>query len=459
MHQELPWQDPLDVFCRVSHLPNIVFFDSARTHDDIGRYSFIAVDPFRTIYGKNGVFHCDDKKYEGNPFDLLNQVLLEFQSVDHPNLPPFQGGVAGLFSYELNQSLEKLPRAARDDMQFPDLAVGLYDVVIAFEHLQKKLWIVSNGFPEKNVISRERRAKKRLMWLESLLQQEYLSKPIATITSNQSFLQQHFSRESYENAVRYVKEKILDGDIFQANISRRFSAPLPDGLSKIDLYRRLRQLNPASFAAYFQLGDTTIASASPERFISMRDHHIETRPIKGTRPRGVTPEEDKMLIDELKNSAKDQAENIMIVDLMRNDLSRVAENYSVNVPALCQLESYATVHHLVSIVTATCRDNLTTMDVLRATFPGGSVTGAPKIRAMEIIAEVEPVCRGPYCGSLGYLGFNGAMDTSILIRTFAIKNNIVTFQAGGAVVADSDPRAEFDETTAKASALYKTLFG
>lgn len=458
MHKEISWKDPSVVFAAVASLPGAIFFDSANEKDPMSRYSFIGVDPFAIISGKDGRYFYQDEIYH-HPFDLLQKILHEFVCEDKPNLPPFQGGMAGLLSYELNQTLEKLPQAVCDDLQFPDVAMGLYDLVIAFDYLQKKIWIFSTGHPEKNATQRLRRAKKRLNWLTSLFQSANETPTISTVFADSKNLQQHFTQSTYEAAIRNVKEKIFAGDIFQANISRRFSLTLPENLLPIELYWRLRQLNPAPFAAYFHCGETVIASASPERFITMREGNIETRPIKGTLPRGETPEADKRLANQLLNSAKDRAENIMIVDLMRNDLSRIAKNHTVKVSRLCQLESYPTVHHLVSVVQAKCRDSLTAIDVLRATFPGGSVTGAPKIRAMEIIAEVEPVHRGPYCGSLMYLGFNGAMDSSILIRTYAIKKNTVTFHAGGAIVADSDPAAEYDETTVKASALLRALVG
>jgi len=457
MHKEIPWQDPANIFACLADIDGLIFFDGASEASSINNYSFIALDPFATVIGKNDVFYYQNNKYKKNPFDLLQELLLEFPLVDELDLPPFQGGIAGLFGYELSRYLEKLPAANLDDMQFPDLAVGLYDLVIGFDQIKKRAWIFSSGYPQKNILLREQRALKRIIWLESLLKFKISIPSISKIFANKINLKQNFTQQSYELAVNLVKEKILAGDIFQANISRRFHLSLPDNLSAINLYWRLRKINPAPFSAYFKLSDVVIVSASPERFILMRNRQIETRPIKGTRPRGANQQQDLQFANELKQSIKDRAENIMIVDLMRNDLSRIAEDHTVLVPELCMLESHPTVHHLVSVVTAKCRKNLTAVDVLRATFPGGSVTGAPKIRAMEIITEVEPVCRGPYCGSLVYLGFNGSMDSSILIRTFAIKNNVVTFQAGGAVVADSDPTAEYEETTAKARGLMQAL--
>ena len=221
----------------------------------------------------------------------------------------------------------------------------------------------------------------------------------------------------------------------------------------------LRERNPAPFAAYLNTGEVQIVSASPERFLELQGRQVETRPIKGTRPRGATPEEDRRLGAELLASEKDRAENVMIVDLLRNDLSRVCRDHTVLTPEICVLESFATVHHLVSTVTGELRPGLDAVDLLRATFPGGSITGAPKIRAMEIIAELEPTRRGPYCGAIGWLGGDGWMDTSITIRTYAIKDGMVAFQAGGGIVADSDPAAEYEETLDKARALIEALQG
>ncbi|MFZ1427679.1 MAG: aminodeoxychorismate synthase component I, partial [Geminicoccaceae bacterium] len=269
----------------------------------------------------------------------------------------------------------------------------------------------------------------------------------------------NFTATGYEAAVQRVVDYILAGDIFQANLSQRFLAELPAGMDAWGLYRRLRRRNPAPFAAFLDFEGVQLASASPERFLELRGRQVETRPIKGTRPRGATPETDRQLGAELLASAKDRAENVMIVDLLRNDLSRVCRDHTVLTPELCVLESFATVHHLVSTVTGELRDGLDAVDLLRATFPGGSITGAPKIRAMEIIAELEPSARGPYCGSIGWLGFDGWMDTSITIRTFAIKGRRVAFQAGGGIVADSEPAAEYAETLDKARALIEALQG
>jgi para-aminobenzoate synthetase component 1 len=252
-----------------------------------------------------------------------------------------------------------------------------------------------------------------------------------------------------------VIEYIRAGDCYQVNLSQRLLAPLRE--HPLDLYGRLRTLNPAPFGAYFDLGDFQILSASPERFLRVTNGEVETRPIKGTRPRGRTPEEDAALAAELAASPKDRAENVMIVDLLRNDLGRVCEFGSVRVPTLCEVESFRFVHHLVSEVRGKLRPGLGPLDLLAAAFPGGSVTGAPKVRAMEIIAELEPTARGPYCGSLGFVGFDGSMDTNILIRTFTAGRGWVQFPVGGGIVADSDPAREYEETLHKAAGLLRAL--
>lgn len=457
MFQEVLYHCPLTVFALFAEQPGALFLDSAQFRPGCSRYSFIAVDPFFTLVSKNGHISFGNKQLEGNPFNLLKQELEKYTLETEQGLPPFQGGVAGFFGYELAQHLEKLPISSIDDMQFPDLALGFYDVVIAFDTIEKRAWVFSSGYPEQSTSKREQRAKERLWWmlhqLDHVTSMEVLSK------SNQmdTKIQSNFTSDHYQHAVQSVIDYILSGDIFEANISQRFRVDLPKNLTPFNLYRKLRAINPAPFAAYINLADCVIASASPERFLKLTEKHVETRPIKGTRPRGKNQHEDEKLAQELLASEKDHAENVMIVDLMRNDLSRVCEAHSVFVPQLCGLESYATVHHLVSVVTGKLRTELAAIDLLCAAFPGGSITGAPKIRAMEIIAEIEPTQRGPYCGSIGYIGFNGDMDSSITIRTFAIKNNVVTFQAGGAVVADSIPLDEYHETLTKSRALQRAL--
>ncbi len=456
--REISYRDPLAAFSPFANQPYALFLDSAQITDRLGRYSFIASDPFLTMTSKNGRIILGQKKMGGNPFEILQAQLNQFAITHRSGLPPFQTGVAGYFGYALGHHLEVLPRAHLDDMGFPDLMLGFYDVVIAFDHLQRRAWIFSSGYPEVDERARRKRAQFRIQEIE-----ERLNQAPANLTSTQPLeqpatIQSNYpSRESYEQAVQQVIDFIYAGDIFQANLSQRFNAQLSKQDSTFKLYQRLRAINPAPFAAYLNFENVVIASASPERFLLLRDNWVETRPIKGTRPRGATTESDQQFASELLSSEKDRAENVMIVDLLRNDLSRVCQDHSVKTPEICSLESYATVHHLVSTVEGQLKPGTSAIDLLQATFPGGSITGAPKIRAMEIIAALEPTQRGPYCGSIGYISFSGDMDTSIVIRTYAIKDKQVTFQAGGGIVADSNPAEEYDETLHKARALMQAL--
>lgn len=453
--QEVAYGDPPGAFARFAHSPGAIFLDSARPGGDVARYSFIAADPFLTLKARDGLIEDGESRFTGDPFNALAERLARYPVESEPDYPPFQTGAAGYFAYDLARHLERLPAHRIDDQPLPDLLMGFYDWVIAYDHATKKAWVMSSGHPGKTPEERRERAAARLGAVVRQLA-EPPALPNAIIRAQPK---SDVERAPYEGRVRRVIDYILAGDIYQANISQRFNATLPEDADPFALYCALRERNPAPFAAFMRHGDISIVSASPERFLKLRSGHVETRPIKGTRPRGRTPEEDRALADELTSSEKDRAENLMIVDLLRNDLSRVCRDRSVEVPVLFGLESYATVHHLVSVVTGELNQGKTAVDLLRAAFPGGSITGAPKIRAMEIIAELEPTRRGPYCGSVGYVGFDGSMDTSIVIRTMAILGRHLTFQVGGGIVADSDPASEYDETLTKARALIEALQG
>lgn len=459
--QEIDYRDPLEIFA-IFALDNwSILLDSADAKlklSALNRYTYIAIDPFSTITCKNRWLQHDDQSMQcDDPFTFLSELISQYAIVSDPKLPPFQGGAAGYFAYDLCHYLEKITYHANDDMDFADLAIGFFDLIISFDHLQQRAWIIASGFPEKDSNARLQRAKQRLSFALKKIACEQQLPEVTFCSVSANDIPSNFSQVSYQAAVTKMIDYIRAGDIFEANMSQRFMTSLPERFSTFDLYRRLRKINPAPFAAYLNVAGTVIASSSPERFLQLQENRVETRPIKGTRPRGKTLAEDLQLAEELKASAKDHAENIMIVDLMRNDLSKVCENHSVIVPQLCGLESYASVHHLVSVVQGKLNKGLNAIDLLRAAFPGGSVTGAPKIRAMEIIAELEPNRRGPYCGSIGYIGFDGCLDSSIVIRTYAIKNRTVTFQVGGAVLADSDPKAEYEETLHKARLLLNGL--
>ena len=463
--KEIPYCDPIAIFAGLHHKKWAILFDSAVHDSDYGRFSYIAIEPFSVLWAKNGQINIDDILVSShkNPFQLLNDTLATMPQATLAYLPPFQGGAAGAFSYDLYQYIETIPAHRFDDTYFPDMAIGFYDMVLSFDHQQKKAWIISTGKPELTFPARLSRATKRLDYFSHLIQQATKISPAAStvMPKDESCLPpaitSNFTKTTYTDAVKKVINYISAGDIFEASISQRFESELPSGVCPFDLYKRLRKTNPAPFAAFINLGDTYVISASPERFLQLIDNEVETRPIKGTRPRSADPIVDRQLAEELKACEKDLAENIMIVDLLRNDLSKVCNDHSVQVTQLCGLESYSTVHHLVSVITGTLKANKTAVDLLVAAFPGGSITGAPKVRAMQIIAEIEPSKRGIYCGSLGFIGFNGTMDTSIVIRTYTLRENKISFQAGGAIVIDSNPDNEYQETLTKSSAVRNAL--
>jgi para-aminobenzoate synthetase component 1 len=436
------------------------FLDSGMDPQKLGRYSFMGSDPFLVMKSKGDVITLIrggvEEKRAGNPFDVLGELLRTY-TVDGSRSPvPFMGGAVGYFSYDLCHFIEKLPTQAKDDLNLPECYLGFYDAIAAFDHLEGKTYLIANGFPELDEVKRRQRAEARINELRNMVM---LAPPpvIAqeTAAAKTKKLQANFSHTGYLEAVAKAREYICAGDIFQVNLSQRLEVDI--NIESYELYKRLRKINPAPFANYFNFEGVNIVGASPERFLKLRGDWIETRPIKGTKPRGRTPKEDKTLAESLKKSVKDRAENIMIVDLERNDIGRVCRYGTVKVKELAILETYPTVFHLTSTVVGQLREGKNAIDLLKATFPGGSITGAPKVRAMEIIDELEPTCRSVYTGSLGYLSFSGDMDLNIVIRTFIVKDNRVYFQVGGAIVYDSEPEAEYIETLDKGRALIRAL--
>ncbi len=372
--------DSRDAFLRLCHLPHCVFFDSALRDAELGRYSFIAADPFQVIS-----FDAENATLWPNITSLLNR----FTAPTITELPPFQGGLAGLFSYDLARSLERLPLPQFDEFQLPGAVLGAYDVVIALDHQTDQAWIISQGFPEMDSVRRHRRAKSRAAEFERLLNSNPTGRkaniaspiPVSQLAPQYSAghlkeLTSNFSREQYLAMVRRGIDYIYAGDVFQVNLAQRLLYPAHD--DAVALYLRLRERNPAPFAAYFDLGGSQIVSTSPERFLQVRDRQVEARPIKGTRARSSRPNDDRGSGLELLASEKDRAENVMIVDLLRNDLSRVCAPHSVAVDELCRLERYEFVQHLVSVISGELRDECSPINLLRAAFPGGSVTGAPE---------------------------------------------------------------------------------
>ncbi|HKW41557.1 MAG TPA: aminodeoxychorismate synthase component I [Gemmatimonadales bacterium] len=476
----VPAPDPFEVCARFQGMPFLVFLDSASDDAKLGRYSFVTADPVTAVRSKGLL---TQQLVDGRWIRVTADPLAHVESLVAPHaadpiagLPPFQGGAAGYVGYDWGMMLERVPRPCYDDLALPDVQLGVYDWVVAWDHAAGRAWVISTGMPERGP-GAGRRAARRLEFVTERLRarpsggalperlRRFIAKGAPPRGAAPSYpvpdvpgvgVRSNFTREAYLDAVGRVIEYVFAGDIFQANLSQRLQAPLVG--TPLDLYRRLRQRNPAPFSAYLDCGEVIVASSSPERFLSVEPGgRVETRPIKGTRPRGLSPEHDAALAQALAESDKDRAENVMIVDLLRNDLSRVCGAGTVRVPELFAIEHYATVHHLVSTVVGALAPERSPVDLLRAAFPGGSITGAPKVRAMQIIAELEPTQRAVYCGAIGYLSRSGALDTSIVIRTCLVLGRDVFVQVGGGIVADSDPELEYRETLDKARGLIAAL--
>jgi para-aminobenzoate synthetase component 1 len=439
----VPYADPQELFAVLHGDGMAVLLDSAGPGPDTGRYSAIAFDPAMVIRAE-----------WPDALDNLRQLRETSPRFVSPPDWPIGPGFFGAFGYELRRALERVPsRHARED-EPDDLLLGLFDTVVVFDLAERRAAVIAgdliSGRP--SAVSRVDLAVERIATASAL--------PRLDWTVEAQWVADR-SPEDYAANVRRVLDYILAGDIYQANFTQRWIASRPAGLAGFELYRRLRSLSPAPYAAFIQDGQgQAIVSASPERFLKLSpEGTVDTRPIKGTRGRGATEAEDRDLAAALVASGKDHAENLMIVDLLRNDLGRVAETGSVKVPELNALYSFASVHHLVSTVTARLRPGLGPIDLIRASFPGGSVTGTPKIRAMEIIDELEAGRRGAYCGAIGWIGLDGAMELSIAIRTLTLTEGRVIAQAGGGIVADSDPVGEYQEALTKARAMLATLDG
>ncbi len=444
-----------DIFHRLAHIPYSCFLDSSLVMERLGVHSFIGYQPFLVLTTRGRVCRWrtrGGKSWETNenPFTALRRALRAFRTetagtTAQGEIPPFTGGGMGYLAYELGRYIEKLPGRAVDDLGLPELCFAFYDRVLAHDHRSGRTWLCVLHPEDPEEVAEE------ALWWEDADPPSY---PAPRGGGEVRFLS-NFTREEYLRAVRRIKEYIYAGDIYQANLSQRFQATLRD--HPWILYRRLRRLNAAPFSAYFNAVDGQVCSSSPERFLKGEGRRVETRPIKGTRRRSSDPEEDRRLAEELRASAKDRAELSMIVDLERNDLGRVCSYGSVRVAEHAVIEHYATVHHLVSTVVGELYPGKDVVDLLRASFPGGSITGAPKIRSMEIIDELEPTARSVYTGSIGYIGFNGDFDLNIAIRTIIVRGDTAYFQVGGGIVADSVPEDEYQETLDKGKALFRAM--
>jgi para-aminobenzoate synthetase component 1 len=442
---------PLRAFAGMPHpfLLHSSLPDGASASPRRARWSFFGADPF-------AVFRDGD---HAAAIETWRRVRARAPHVpaEQESGVPFTGGAVGYWAYDYGRRLERLPSTAVDDLRLPDFVFGLYDVVGAYDHDTQETWLFSTGLPLEGEEATTR-ARERLLEFRTRLLGPGRVPAEPPRGGPSPVVRGTFTRDAWCAAVERVREHIRRGDIYQANLAQRWFVERPDAVDYcVGLYEQVAQATPAPFAGFIDAGDHALLSSSPERFLALRGARVETRPIKGTRPRGDTPEADAALVAELLASAKDRAENVMIVDVLRNDLGRVCEAGTVETAALCELESFPQVHHLTSTITGRLRDGLDAFDLLHACFPGGSITGAPKLRAMEIIESLEPVRRHAYTGAIGWLGWDGDADFNIAIRTATATLSGVAFHAGGGITADSDPLAEYDETLAKAEGLRRAL--
>lgn len=462
--------DPLYAFRRLRGLSYCCWLDSALAGPPRGRFSFLCCDPIDVL---------EVQTPTADPLVRLEGWLGRFRTETQVGLPPFQGGVAGYFGYEFGRCFERIPRAQHDEFSLPIAVLGLYDVVLAWDHHLGEGWLISQGFSEDDATNwEEGRTERSIARAQFFLERLEAAASVAESMDRSSERSSvhamahgltapqfetrlgggwlgNFDSQGYRSAVQRARDYIYAGDIFQVNLSQRLLCPAR--CSSSELYEKLRVVNAAPFAGYFDFGPGQIISASPERFIRVENDWIETRPIKGTRRRTGELATDTLLAEELRASPKDRSENIMIVDLLRNDLSKICRPDSMRVDQLCAIEEYPFVLHMVSSIRGQMRKESTLSDLFSSIFPGGSITGAPKVRAMEIIAELEPTVRGPYCGSMGYCSVDGAMDWNILIRTLTASRGWWQFQVGGGIVADSNPAHEEEETWTKAAGLIAAI--
>jgi para-aminobenzoate synthetase component 1 len=477
---DAPHLTPLAALRALQPAGHPVLLESAPRSEKTGRYSFVTADPYlifrsrgesveldlpRTPAGKYGKRATMKRK----PLAKLRELLSNYRTDRVAGLPPFLGGAVGFFSYDFVHQFEKLPRKAAVDLDIPEAYFIFVDIVVAFDHVLNKSWLIVNpGAREQELGFRkpgpdqwgrlyDEAAERLLVYRSKLLAKDRSTDvPVSAKEGQSRFtLEPAMSRADFESMVRRCKDYIAAGDIYQANLSQRLSAEF--SADPVRLYEVLREVNPSPFSAFLDFGDVQLVSSSPERLIRLHDGAADTRPIAGTRRRGEDSAETRTLSDELLTNEKERAEHIMLLDLERNDLGRVCEYGSVRVDEMMVVEDYSHVIHIVSNVQGTLTPGRDAFDLVRAVFPGGTITGVPKVRCMEIIDELEPVARGPYTGSIGYLSNSGDMDLNIIIRTFVVKDGVAHIQVGAGIVADSVPEREYFETLQKAEALRKAL--
>ena len=422
-----------------------MWLDSCGGREEFGRYDILVAEPHTTLVTSGDTTHISTRKGARNssddPFALLRECLQPDSTLEHDPEIPFSGGAVGYFAYDLARRIEDLPELAVDDLGMPEMSIGIYDWAVVFDHKKKRCWLVSHGRDEET----------GPRWQELVQRFSEPTRFASGTLRASSAIVSNMTEAAYAHSFARIQHYLLEGDCYQVNFAQRFSAEV-HGDPWLG-YLQLRARNPAPFSAYLNTPFGQILSTSPERFLKLEGRRVETRPIKGTRPRSADPVSDQALREELRRSDKDRAENLMIVDLLRNDLGKNCRTGTVGVPTLFGVESYATVHHLVSVIEGELREGSDAITLLRDCFPGGSITGAPKLRAMQIIEELEPCRRGIYCGSIGYIGYDGNMDSNIVIRTALHREGRLYYSAGGGIVRDSECEAEYQETFDKAAAF------
>jgi anthranilate synthase component I len=458
-------ETPVSAYLKVAQGPYSFLLESIEGGERLARYSFIATDPFARVTLKDGVadavIHGEDRRIEfSDPLDALSELLAPYRTVTHPKLPRFLGGAVGYLSYESVRYFERLPVAPNDPHKFPDGFFQFVDSMLVFDHVDRTIKVVSHVHVDNGVPLEEsyRRAAERIDDLVERLHSEpevpIGDRPVQSGSVDER-MRINMPREHYDEMIRRAKEYIHNGDIIQVVLSQRVE--VETGAHPFNIYRALRRVNPSPYMFYLNMDDTQVVGASPELLVRLDGETLTNHPIAGTRHRGATDAEDDQLALDLAGDEKERAEHIMLVDLGRNDIGRVAAPGSVKVPKLMEIERYSHVMHLVSNVTGEIQPGKTGLDALRSCFPAGTVSGAPKIRAMEIIAELEPDRRGPYSGCVGYVDFSGNMDTAITLRTMVVRDGTALLQAGGGIVADSTPEFEYNECFHKMRALMRAI--
>ncbi|MFQ5822974.1 MAG: anthranilate synthase component I [bacterium] len=448
---------PVFAFLRLRTVSEKAFLlESVEGGEKTARYSFLGCQPFSTIQYSDNKIEAERngkrKYFEGNIFEYLKLLMHKYNAVHLPGLPRFTGGAVGYFGYETVQLLEKVPKNKTDDIDFPQAMFMLFDTVLVFDHLTHQIYIISNVFLDNNIEPLRMKYEEAIDKIETIKKE--LKKevpPMKNCTSISTEVSSNLTKSDFYQAVSTVKGYIEAGDIFQVVLSQKFQKEI--NLDPFNIYRALRVINPSPYLYFIKINEMCIIGSSPELLVRVEGGVVEVRPIAGTRPRGKDEKDDQRFLQELRNDEKEIAEHIMLVDLGRNDIGRVSQYGSVEVTELMTTEKYSHVMHLVSNIRGKLKAELSALDALKACFPAGTVSGAPKIRAMEIISELEPTCRGVYAGALGYLDFSGNLDTCIAIRTIVTKGNQAYFQAGAGIVADSIAEREYLETLEKASAL------